>query len=393
MLAGQSALVWIWPDPLMAWDQQLASRPLLSLSPQLPVQEMPKAPRESSEKSPRRVVVLAYCEMRDTDQSNLEFFIRVALRQNTPGMYDSEGHTDYIIVASGETCTPCEETLPRVLALSGRTGEWVTVLRRPNRGADMGAHGHAIRWLRNHRKGVYQYFIFLNSSLRGPFMPGWTPRSVHFTDLLVNPMQQDKALKLIGPYLACMPNEHAELGTVEGPELETAFICLDQESLDWALKGGVFGTYDTKREMAVKTEGRLTAIVREKGGRLETLLTRYKRGIDWLDPQHWMCNDRRMPSRRGALSGGVTVSPFEVLFLKVNWCVRATEVAQLSKWLVRLAAGQAGTEGVYDRRGYLWGEQERGTTSIAGELPPDVPLDNCRLGDVSDLLIDSSLPV
>ena len=69
------------------------------------------------------------------------------------------------------------------------------------------------------------------------------------------------------------------------------------------------------------------------------------------------------------------------------------QVVELTKWLVRLAGGEAGTEGTFDFPGFRFGVGPHGTTAKDNSLPPETPPDGCPIGDVEDLLIDSSLPV
>merc|ERR1711998_5479 len=346
------------------WLRLLQKRPS-ELGPHPAVKLLQKFPRTANAGTaeadgPRRVVVLAYSEMRSIDKSNLEFFIRVAIRGNTPGMLDPKHKVDYIIAVNGFKCTPCETTLPRVLALSDRPDGWVKVLGRDDAGMDFGGHAHALAWIKNHRRNEYKYFIFGNLGYRGPFMPAWTPPWYHFTDTLVQPMEQDTELRMVAPYMSCVPPDRWCPECTPGPVLETQFFALDEVSLEWAMAAGVFKAYKTKRDTTIKCEHNLTKVVMSKGGRLESFLTRYQKGIDWSDAVHKHCNDNRMASRRGSLSGGVTVSVFEVLWVKVTWCVRSKEVAELTKWLVRLAAGEAGTAGTFDFPGFRFGAEPHG---------------------------------
>ena len=62
-------------------------------------------------------VIYAYAEhgaglsSPEMQRYNLNFFIRVGIRGNTPGSFDPENRVDFVIVVSGSTCSPCDTTL------------------------------------------------------------------------------------------------------------------------------------------------------------------------------------------------------------------------------------------------------------------------------------------
>lgn len=52
----------------------------------------------------------------------------------------------------------------------------------------------------------YKYFIFLNSSVRGPFLPPYLQGKVHFSKLMTGMLNHDDApnsIKLVGPSVSC----------------------------------------------------------------------------------------------------------------------------------------------------------------------------------------------
>jgi len=320
------------------------------------------------------------------DESNLSFLIQVGIRGNVPGTRDPQGKVDYIIVANGYKCTPCDVILPEILSLpelSRKENGWVTVLRRKNLGMDFGGFMHAIQWIQLHRRGKYKYFVFLNSSLRGPFMPKWTPENFHFTDVLVNRMRENENLKLMGAYISCLP----EVESRPGPVMESLFFALDDISLSYLVSAGIFNPHEVKRASILLSEYRLLSEILSRGWSADTLLARYRANIDWSSEKHYNCNDNRHSSRRGALEGDISVNIYEAIFVKISWCVRAKEVAVTSKWLLQLSNNYDGTEGTFDKLGYESGISVGGTSGKNSTLRPDVPRDGCYAGDLSDVLL------
>ena len=56
----------------------------------------------------------------------------------------------------------------------------------------------------------YKYFLFMNSSARGPFLPSYWPNTVHWTQPLVSRLRG--LVKLVGPTISC-EGERNLLGT------------------------------------------------------------------------------------------------------------------------------------------------------------------------------------
>jgi len=321
----------------------------------------------------------------ELDLHNFRYFIQVALSANTPGTTDPESCIDYNIVVSGSRCTPCEDSLPSIMRESNRNNkEWVTLLYRENVGLDFGGYNHSISWTKEHR-GLkrYAYFVFINSSLRGPFMPKWSPPGLHYTDTLTGFFRDNPKVKLAGSYISCLP----EVESTPGPILESLFFAVDQESLGWLLQDEIFRIRENKAEAIIFGEYSLLRAVTRRGGFVEGLSMRYAKGIDWRDRSHHSCNDNRHASRRGSLEGGMSPNPLEHVFLKTTWCVRAAETSILTKWLTSLSTGRSGTEGRIDKAGYLRGISVEGTSGKRGTLPAEIPKDDCLTGDIRSLRV------
>ena len=62
-------------------------------------------------------------------------------------------------------------------------------------------------------------------------------------------------------------------------------------------------------------------------------------GVDWRDDKHWGCNDNVHPSRHGTYDG-ITMHPFETVFVKSSWHVGEPFTSHYSKWFMGYALGQ-----------------------------------------------------
>jgi len=88
----------------------------------------------------------------------------------------------------------------------------VRVLRKSNQCLDFGGWRYgldAIPW----RSGKYTHFIFINSSVRGPFVPLYVPKAIHWTVLFTSLLQEEGdgyaangPIKLVGMTINCHQN-------------------------------------------------------------------------------------------------------------------------------------------------------------------------------------------
>ena len=63
-------------------------------------------------------------------------------------------------------------------------------------------------------------------------------------------------------------------------------------------------------------------------------------GLDWRDDKHWSCNDNVHPSRHGTYDG-ITMHPFETVFIKASWHVGEPFTSHYTRWFSGHALGQA----------------------------------------------------
>ena len=82
-----------------------------------------------------------------------------------------------------------------------------------------------IEWVRaKGRYRKYRYFIFLNSSVRGPFYPSYMPSSWQWTRAFTDRLSGD--VKGVSSSLVCLPSVDAG---GYGPKMESWAFALDRE--------------------------------------------------------------------------------------------------------------------------------------------------------------------
>lgn len=61
--------------------------------------------------------------------------------------------------------------------------------------------------------------------------------------------------------------------------------------------------------------------------------------VDWRDRRHWRCNNNVHPSRHGTYDG-ITMHPFETVFLKASWHVGEPFVDKYAAWMLSQASAR-----------------------------------------------------
>ncbi|KAK9814261.1 hypothetical protein WJX72_003056 [[Myrmecia] bisecta] len=161
--------------------------------------------------------------------------------------------TDFVVVVNGDLCAPCQAVMPHVTEehsvaglidlQSARSGETITLLQRSlNQGMDFAAHNTTLTWLQHiGRFRRYKYFIFLNSSVRGPFFPSFMPPQWHWTRGYTDQLRGE--LKLVGASLVCLPTiDHGG----HGPKIESWTFAVEPHTLRLLTEAGVFSVRTEK---------------------------------------------------------------------------------------------------------------------------------------------------
>jgi hypothetical protein len=307
-------------------------------------------------------VSYAYYEKDDKQRKNLQFFLTVGAGY-AKHYFRRPAHVFFQIIVAGDLCTPCQD-IEHNFMLARDTGgvpgvrkavisKHTTVLyRHDNVGMDIASHGVGLQWLTFQlRLNQFKYFIFLNSSVRGPFYPSYMPAEWQWTDAFVGALQRGNALAACS--IVCLPDIDAG---GPGPRAESWAFALDRKGLNVALQRAVFGKRHCKlcpNGIVVAGEYGLSTSILDAGLNMTTLMTKYGKDVDWKDTTHWRCNNNVHPSRDGTYDG-VSQHPLELLFVKSSWRVAEQYVAAYSRWANALAAGSQGTDGEFDKAMYTY---------------------------------------
>ena len=119
-------------------------------------------------------------------QDNLRFFLR-------HGVLDNEDY-HYNFVINGHECSI---EIPKL--------KNVSIIRRDNVGYDFGAYTESIESVDINE---YDYFIFMNDTVRGPFLPTYIPSKITWVEMFLDKL--DDKIKLVGPTINWSRKPHIQ---------------------------------------------------------------------------------------------------------------------------------------------------------------------------------------
>ena len=310
------------------------------------------------------LVSYSYFEKDEVQAGNFAFFLAVGM--GVRSSYAAPPSTRFVIVQNGPKCSPCSafdrslhfeaevtDSLTPLLDSAFSAGPELTFLRRSeNEGMDIAAHNVTIAYLRKRKQTrLYKYFLFLNSSVRGPFYPSWVPAHWHWPDAFLDRLTSQ--VKAVAASLTCLPA--VDVGG-PGPRLESWAFATDNVGLSLLVQEGVFERRTCKHctdGIIVHGEYGLSRVMFKHNYNIATLLSMYARETDWRQEQHWNCNNNVHPSRHGTYDE-IIMHPYETLFVKSSWFVGEPFTSRYSKWFLEHAQGRANTAGQFDEAMYLY---------------------------------------
>mmetsp|Transcript_669 Transcript_669/g.1942 ORF Transcript_669/g.1942 Transcript_669/m.1942 type:complete len:501 (-) Transcript_669:495-1997(-) len=285
---------------------------------------------------PDTLVVYIYSNSDPEYEHNLEFFVRHGMREG-----DS---CEYIIAVQHGVGLRLNGELPR-LPSNAR------YVHHENMCFDWGT----IAWLFSEKQiesKKYKYFMFMNSSIRGPFLPAFWPAGVHWSRAFTAKLIGD--VKLVGSTISCEPAQKPGDPSSErrSVHVQSYAVATDQVGLEVLQKdGSVFKCHATLGDAVWNSEIGASSAILRAGYNLDCLMLRYA-GVDWRDPAFANCNAGENPYKENSFDG-VSLNPLEVMFVKVkgyllelDWTT-ATWADAIDRWMHHKRDSVAVTSNLY----------------------------------------------
>lgn len=230
--------------------------------------------------------LILYCYYESqVSKKNLEFFI-----QNG---YTEDERFQYIIVINGDTCSAHIENKKNLM-----------VYRRPNEGFDFAAWGYGLNKVKFYE---YDYFIFLNSTTIGPFIPRYIPQNIKWPELFISKI--DETYKLCGPTINYLKTN--KISNV--PHIQSFAFGTDLIGFELLYKNGIFSPE--------KNIERRNVIINHEIGMSEVITNNFYKLYPFQLSETKNSKSNDIPHDDIHYVGGYygdTINPLEVMFVKSN---------------------------------------------------------------------------
>jgi hypothetical protein len=272
----------------------------------------------------KSLVIYSYYQKNDEYVKNLEFFLKF-------GIYPD---IDYIFCINGRECSITIPNLPNI-----------KIIERDNIGFDFGAYYDALKTIDTK---FYEYYFFINTSVRGPFLPDNIRSNVKWTQPFIELLKGD--VKLVGTSINIFnikngtaqdyANHYITKYLVESglgynppfPHVQSQMFLLNRESLNYLLSENFFNysiDNDFSKTIALR-EILMSLLILKNGWNINCILNKYKnleyRKIkDDINPTS-SGGDAYYP---GAYFGN-SIKPYDVIFIKTNRGVSTKEIIELT---------------------------------------------------------------
>lgn len=157
-------------------------------------------------------IVYAYYEKNEEYRKNMEYFIKM-------GVYANDENMDYFIVVNGET----NYSFPQYSNLK--------VFFRQNEGFDFAGYNRGIEESIKTGK-CYDYYTFINTSCRGPFLPSYC-RNMKWTEPFLQLFEKDETVKMVGSTINMLTWSFR-------PHVQSYFVMIKSDALDYIKNTGLF---------------------------------------------------------------------------------------------------------------------------------------------------------
>lgn len=262
------------------------------------------------------LILYCYYEKNNIYMDNLEFFLKYAL-------YDE---CDYIFIVNGN------------LSVVIPNKNNIKVLFRINEDYDFGAYYYALNTIDINK---YEYFFFINTSVRGPFIPKYI--NLKWYTPFINLLKND--VKLVGSTINILNTNSNESNTFYNltkfskpyTHVQTQMFAMDKECLIFLISKKLFenNNYKNYLEFIAIKEILMSQLVLKNNWNISCIIPEYQ-NIDYriIKTDINFSSINGDPNFTNACFGR-TIHPYECIFIKNNRNISINEVNSISKYLLK----------------------------------------------------------
>ena len=205
---------------------------------------------------------------------NLNFFQKVGVIEN------ENYHFNFVVNSE----TEIENIIPR---------KNVSAIQGHNKGYDFGAYKQSLDSV---NINDFNYFIFINDTCRGPFIPDYIPSEITWVEMFLNKI--DDKVKMVGPTWFPL-DRHTHI--------QSYCFGVDKVALNLLLKNNKFNSENKEKTQVIfEHEVGCSRLLIETGYEIKPFqMSKY-------------CNDQNCDINYPNNYFGTTINPFEIMFIKTN---------------------------------------------------------------------------
>lgn len=254
-------------------------------------------------------VLFSYCEVGRLPKlriKNLNFFLKHGLIL--------DGSTDYYFLINGHK-----------LSVNIPKHDNIKIIFRDNKNYDFGAYSELL--LKNNFTEKYDFFMFINDSVRGPFMYDWTKKLIDWRYVFIQLLDNDT--KIVGPTI----NNYNGKAHVN-----SECFMLDKKGMLICIEKKIFSNkqYDNIGLVCQDCEVRMSQVILDKGYNIASLMLCYK-GIDFRKYRNNKSLNVNIRKSGDPLYNnkyhGINLNPYETIFFKSNRKVAEDVLSNYTDWI------------------------------------------------------------
>lgn len=282
--------------------------------------------RHSGPRAESTLVIYVYSDTDEAYLENMSFFYKHAVA-------DRDGCRYIFVLQSSLEYFDEMEVIPGFLQ-DNSVPVNVEVIVKRNSCYDIGTIGEVISQV---DVTPYKYFFWVNSSVRGPFLPPYLQGKMHWTQPFVAKL--NTRVKLVGSTINC----GGLFGYPESdiPHVQSYVVATDADGMAILnASESVFRCYLKFHDVIMHSEIGASLAMYQAGYSIDSLMLRYK-DVNWRQESSKNCNSKFNPLEPPFHNDGLYIDPYEVLFVKVKTKLLrnpqiyyyATAAQKISDWM------------------------------------------------------------
>jgi hypothetical protein len=250
--------------------------------------------------SPSTLIVYVMANTDESTEDNFRYFVRHGVKSG------SLSHNYIFVIQVGDGLVEFRNPLPLL-------PENAAYVNHTNECYDVGTVGWLIYESGNVRVSDFEYFIWLNPSVRGPIMPSWQ-NQMDWPSIFTSKVDEDT--KLSGTVISCGGILDPTLPPRINPHLQSYVLATDKTGLAILHDAGALSCYASYTEVVYHGELGASLAILSAGYNIHSTMLRYQ-GVDWRNKSNWGCNRGGSPIAPGN-HFGADLDPLEVVFVKLK---------------------------------------------------------------------------